>query len=85
MSALELKVYEIFKNKLGEDEASVIVQWVEEISERKISDKKDVFLTKDDKIQIIEKISESKTEIMRWMFGIFAMLMLAIIGLYVRH
>jgi hypothetical protein len=34
MSTLELKAYEIFKNKLGEEEASTILQWVEEKSEK---------------------------------------------------
>jgi hypothetical protein len=40
MSSLELKVYELFKKRFSEDEAQ----------------KKDVFLTKDDKIDIIKSI-----------------------------
>jgi hypothetical protein len=85
MSTLELKVYEIFKSKLGESEASAILEYIDEKAEKKIAEKKDVLLTKDDKIQIIEKIAETKVDIMRWMFGVFAMLMLAIIGLYFKH
>ena len=69
MSALELRAYEIFKVKLGEKEAATIVEWVEEKSEKKISEKKDVFLTKDDKVQILEKIAESKADLIKWTFS----------------
>jgi len=78
MSTLELKAYEIFKNKPGEAEATTILEWVEGKSEKKIAEKKDVLVTKQD-------IADAKVDIMRWMFGVFAMLMLAIIGLYFKH
>jgi hypothetical protein len=78
MSTLELKAYEIFKSKLGEEEATTILQYIEEKAEKKIAEKKDVLATKQD-------IADAKVEIMRWMFGVFAMLMLAIIGLYFKH
>jgi hypothetical protein len=68
MSTLELKAYEIFKTKLGETEANTILEWIEEKSEKKIADKKDVFLTKDDKVEIIEKLAEIKSEMIKWMF-----------------
>jgi hypothetical protein len=54
MSALELKVYEIFKTKLGEAEASTILEYIEEKAEKKISEKKDIFLTKEDKVDMIK-------------------------------
>ncbi len=73
MSSLELKTYEILKNKLGEEEASTILQFIEEKSEQKINQKKDVFLTKDDKVDLI-----------KWMVGFWIAQMAAIIGLYLR-
>ena len=54
MSTLELKVYEIFKNKLGESEAATIIEYFEAKSEEKINAKKDVFLTKEDKVDLIK-------------------------------
>jgi hypothetical protein len=78
MSSLELKAYEIFKTKPGETEAATILEWVEEKSDKKIAEQKDVLATKQD-------ISEAKVEIMRWMFGVFVVLMLAIVGLYFKH
>ena len=74
MSALELKAYEILKTKLGEQEASTILEYIEEKSEQKINQKKDVFLTKDDKVDLI-----------KWMVGFWIAQMAAIIGLYIRH
>ena len=73
MSALELKAYEILKNKLGEQEASTILEFIEEKSEQKINQKKDIFLTKDDKVDLI-----------RWMVGFWIAQMAAIIGLYIK-
>jgi hypothetical protein len=61
------------------------MQYVENKIEKNIDQKKDVFLTKEDKVQIIEKISETKTDLMKWMFGIFSVIMLSIIGLYFKH
>jgi len=56
MSALELKVYEIFKRRLNEEEAAFIMEYFDAKTEEKINQKKDVFLTKDDKIDIIKSI-----------------------------
>jgi hypothetical protein len=57
MSVNELKVYEIFKSKLGEAEAQTIIEYFEQKSEEKINSKKDIFLTKED-----------KTDMIKWMF-----------------
>lgn len=56
MSTLELKVYEIFKKRLSEDEAAAIIEYIDSKADDKISQKKDVFLTKDDKVDIIKSI-----------------------------
>ena len=44
MTALELKTYEIFKNKLGENEAGTVLQFFDE----KATAQKDIFASKDD-------------------------------------
>jgi hypothetical protein len=48
MSTLELKVYDIFKNKLGDAEAKTIIEYFEAKAEEKYEQKKDVLATKDD-------------------------------------
>ena len=40
MSSLDLKVYEIFKNKLGEKEAQVVIEYFEAKAEAKYQGKK---------------------------------------------
>lgn len=56
MSALELKVYEIFKTKFSEQEATTVIEYFESKAEEKINNKKEIFLTKDDKIDIMKSI-----------------------------
>jgi hypothetical protein len=130
MSALELKVYDILKLKFSEQEASVVIEYVEETVKKGIEEKvlltqkvqsKDIELLKSEiredsaktkgetnegfaKAEVtVAKLradmnegfaqirgdmktafSEVKVEILRWMFGIFTALMLAILGLYLR-
>ncbi|MBI3501101.1 MAG: hypothetical protein HY063_04840 [Bacteroidetes bacterium] len=74
MSALELQVYEILKTKLGESEATKVIEYFDAKAEEKINQKKDVFLTKDDKVDLI-----------KWMVGFWIAQMAAIVGLYLRH
>ncbi len=68
MSTLELKVYDILKLKLGEAEAATVIEYFESKSEQKFADKKDFFLTKEDKVELVEKIESTKADIIKWMF-----------------
>ena len=79
MSSLELEVYEIFKNRFTEKEAAKVIEYFEEKAEEKIGQKKDIFMTKgdkieiitlfkDDKVDLISRIESSKTDIIKWMF-----------------
>jgi hypothetical protein len=75
MSTLDLKVYEIFKSKLGEKEAEIVLEYFESKTESKYQEKKDVLATKQD-------LSESKVDMIKWMVGLWIAQMAAIIGLY---
>lgn len=68
MSSLELEVYEIFKNRFTEKEAVKVIEYFEAKAEEKISQKKDVFMTKNDKVEMITRIESSKTDTIKWMF-----------------
>jgi len=74
MTTIELRVYEIFKTKLGEKEAETVMEYLDSKAEEKINQKKDVFLTKGDKVDLI-----------KWMVGFWIAQMAAIIGLYLRQ
>ena len=104
MSVLELKVYDILKARFSDQEASVVIEYVEEKIKEKIVDKAiftQAFQSKDLELirkemgekfaetnlkvaESITKIAESKTETLRWMFGIFFAMMMAILGLYLK-
>lgn len=79
MSALELEVYEILKNRFSDKEAAKVIEYFELKAEQKISEKKDVFMTKDDKVELITRIvsdkeelitriETAKTDMIKWMF-----------------
>ena len=77
MSTLELKVYDIFKSRFSEQEATTVIEYFETKSDEKFQQRKEIMATKSD-------IYEAKVDIIRWMFGVFTVLMLAIIGLYIK-
>lgn len=71
-SSQSFKIYEILQRYFdNESDAKEIVQEIESAIEHKIESKKDIFLTKDDKIDLI-----------KWMVGFWLTQMAAIIGLY---
>ena len=51
---MELKVYDIFKTKLGDAEAKAIIEYFEAKTEEKYEQKKDVLATKED-LSSVEK------------------------------
>ena len=63
----------ILKCRFTEQEATTVIECFEAKAEEKIQQKKDVFLTKDDKVDII-----------KWMVGFWIAQMAAIIGLYLN-
>lgn len=77
MSTLELKVYDIFKNKLGEQEATFIIEYIESQSEKKYLEKKEALATKED-------LQQTKIDLIKWVFAFFVTLSFMIIGLYFK-
>jgi len=56
MNTADIKIYELFKNRFNEAEAQLVIEYFENKVDEKLNLKKDVFLTKDDKIDIIRSI-----------------------------
>lgn len=80
MTTLELEVYEILKSKLGDKEASKVIEYFDKKAEEKINQKKDVFLIKDDKVDLI-----------KWMFlfwigtiSVLSGIMFALLNAYLK-
>ena len=81
MLVSEITLFNTLKAKLGEQEAQTIVEGIKQTVDAKFSDQKDIFLTKEDKVDII-----------KWMFafwvGTIAVLsgiMFAMLNAYLRH
>lgn len=84
MSALELKVYELFKKRFSEDEATTVIEYFEEKADRKFVEKKDVLATKEDISTLRSEMKEQKSDILKWVFAFFMTLALMIAGLYLK-
>ena len=46
-----------------------IIEFIEQKGKERIEEKKDVFMIKNDKIDLIEKMNRDKVEMIKWMFG----------------
>jgi hypothetical protein len=76
-----LKVYEVLnKHFNNKEDAKIVVEQIEQIIEEKIEAKKDIFLTKDDKIELINKIDTN----FKWLVGILITLFGIVIGLLLK-
>jgi hypothetical protein len=80
MSSLELEVYEIFKNRFSEKEAAKVIEFFVSKSEEKITQKKDVFMTKDDKVELVTRIESTKSELIKWSFIFWVGSVITILG-----
>ena len=61
-SGLKLEVFQILENRFfGEDAANVLEYFVQK-AEEKVSQRKNIFVTKDDKSHLILKIESSKSD-----------------------
>ena len=52
--------------------------------EEKYHHKKDVLLTKEDKIELMSKIESTKIDMIKWFAAFFVSIALMIIGLYLK-
>jgi len=76
---LKFEVYEILKNRFSDKEAAKVIEYFELKAEEKNGQKKDVFMTKNDKVELITRIvsdkeelitriESSKSDMIKWMF-----------------
>ncbi len=56
MSALDIQVYELLKSRFSDKEASLIIEYIDSKAEEKINTKKDIFLVKEDKVDMIKRM-----------------------------
>ncbi|MFT4155614.1 hypothetical protein [Parafilimonas sp.] len=64
MSISEISLYKALKQKLGDDAAAELVEFVANEVRTEIDNKTSLFLTKADKIELIEKMNNDKIELL---------------------
>ena len=77
MVVSDIKLYELLKAKLGEQEAEAFIQILEKKVDQKFEEAKLTLATKQD-------VSQAKLDIVKWMVGFWVVQMAAIIGLYYK-
>lgn len=84
MSTLEFKLYDLLTAKLGQAEAAGIVEFIHQQAKEEIEDQTKILATKEDIYRLDVKISETKTDLLKWFIGLFIALALMVIGLYIK-
>ena len=87
-----LQVFQILKARMGEPEAEAFVTYIDttlqENRREMMEDIRQIFATKEDlallRGELGVKISDVRTDVMRWMFAFFITTLLAILGLYFK-
>jgi len=80
MVVSEITLFNTLKTKLGEQEAQIVVEGIKSAVKEKFNNKKDILLTKEDKVEMI-----------RWMFifwigtiGVLSGIMFAMLNAYMK-
>jgi hypothetical protein len=84
----EIQLFQILKPTIGEKQAEAIVVYVDERFKENNTELYERLATKEDLAKLEGKlttsISETKSEIQRWVFAFFLAMILAILGLYFK-
>ncbi|MGI8952270.1 MAG: hypothetical protein ACR2FN_11905 [Chitinophagaceae bacterium] len=67
MSISEIGLYKALRIKLGDETANELVEFVTSEVKTELDNKTNLFLTKEDKIDLIEKMNADKTELLEKM------------------
>lgn len=70
MSISEISLYKALRAKLGDETADELVEFVTSEVKSELERKTNVFLTKEDKIDLIDRINKAKTETIVWIVGV---------------
>ena len=89
MTTEGIQLFQLLKTRLGSREAEGLVNYMDstlkennkEIQEANLK----TLATKEDLAKVEVKVAEVKSDIIRWMFALFVTMMLAILGLYLKH
>ena len=68
MVVSEIRLYELLKAKIGNAEAEAFIEILENKVDKKFDAAKEILATKQDLAETNQRISETKAELIKWMF-----------------
>ena len=70
MSVSEISLYNILRKKFGEEETNSLVEFIKTEVKDEVDAKSNILLSKDDKIDLVDRINKSKVETIVWIVGV---------------
>lgn len=70
MSISEITLYNVLRKKFGDDETTQLVEFIKAEVKDEVDAKSGILLTKDDKIDLVDRINKSKLETIVWIVGV---------------
>jgi hypothetical protein len=84
MIVTRIDLFNVLKEKIGEQQAKSLTEYIEVKVEQKFESQKQMLATKEDVKNLETKLAETKSDLLKWVFAMFVSLALMIIGLYIK-
>ena len=84
MIVTRIDLFNVLKEKIGEQQAKSLTEYIEVKVEQKFESQKQMLATKEDVKNLEIKLAETKSDLLKWVFAMFVSLALMIIGLYIK-
>jgi len=92
MTMTGVQLFQLLKSKIGDRESDALITYVDNVKDDNNRDLHEkmlrTFATREDlakaKGELEVKISDVKSDVLRWMFAFFITMILAILGLYLK-
>jgi hypothetical protein len=86
MVVSEITLFNTLKAKLGEKEAQAVVEGIKTAIREEFDNKKDILLTKEDKVELIEKMNSDKQDVLKWLFGFWVtIIMMILVNIFLKR
>jgi hypothetical protein len=79
-----IDLFNVLKEKIGEQQAKSLTEYIEVKVEQKFESQKQMLATKEDVKNLETKLAETKSDLLKRVFAMFVSLALIIIGLYIK-
>ena len=85
MSVISItKLYDLLSSRVGKETAENLTTFIEDKIKDELENKSQILATKEDLVKVELKISETKVDLIKWIFAFWITLALMIIGLYLK-